>query len=471
VRITRRAVLLATAGLGGCSVLPRMPAAATRPPYIGNRDIMLTARPTKLALMPDKSPVEGWLYDDETFPVLRMKKGETLSVSLKNNLREHSSIHWHGVRGPNGMDGVPYLTQLPVQPGETFHYRFVPPDAGTFFFHPHCNTAEQMGRGLIGALIVEDERDRGFDDDQVLVLKDWRLDDAGKFLPFLTPSGASRSGSFGAWRTVNGQVAPRLTTRADANIRLRLINADPTRISQLGITGAEARIIAIDGNAVTPFALDGWRLGPGMRLDLDLRSKSADIQLLDYFAASPVLLATLSPQGSTARQSVALAPPQNASLDLNIAWRHTLQLTEAVDAQAAALPPPIILPDGRRVDVADSLCLSAGTFWTLDGKAWPDRDHKNLPPPLFSFSRGENVVLEFENTTSRAHPIHIHGHTMKVLSTSLLKRPLHRADTVLVLPNERVTIGFVADNPGNWMIHCHIIEHQETGMMGWFHVS
>jgi FtsP/CotA-like multicopper oxidase with cupredoxin domain len=90
---------------------------------------------------------------------------------------------------------------------------------------------------------------------------------------------------------------------------------------------------------------------------------------------------------------------------------------------------------------------------------------------LFSFSRGQNVILDLENTTSRAHPIHIHGHTMTVLAASLLQRPVHRADTVLVLPNERVTVGFVADNPGNWMIHCHVIEHQETGMMGWFRVS
>ena len=134
-------------------------------------------------------------------------------------------------------------------------------------------------------------------------------------------------------------------------------------------------------------------------------------------------------------------------------------------------PEPIVLPDGRRIEIADSLCLAAGVFWTLDGQSWPGRDHARLPPPLFSLPRGAKVVLEIENDTSRPHPIHIHGHTMTVLSANLLKRPVHRADTVLVLPNERVTVGFVASNPGNWMIHCHVIEHQETGMMGWFRVS
>ena len=98
-------------------------------------------------------------------------------------------------------------------------------------------------------------------------------------------------------------------------------------------------------------------------------------------------------------------------------------------------------------------------------------DHERLPPPLFSFSRGQKAVLEIANATSRAHPIHIHGHTMTLLSASLIARPVHRADTVMVWPNERVTVGFTAGNPGNWMIHCHVVEHQETGMMGWFRVS
>jgi FtsP/CotA-like multicopper oxidase with cupredoxin domain len=90
---------------------------------------------------------------------------------------------------------------------------------------------------------------------------------------------------------------------------------------------------------------------------------------------------------------------------------------------------------------------------------------------LMSFARGQAVGLELFNATSHAHPLHLHGHTMNILSTSLLRRPPHRADTVLVMPNERVRAAFVADQPGAWMIHCHIVEHQETGMMGWFRVS
>jgi FtsP/CotA-like multicopper oxidase with cupredoxin domain len=411
---------------------------------------------------------DAWLYDGSAFPLLRLKRGETLDVTLQNALAEHTSIHWHGVRGPNAMDGVPYLTQPPVRPGGTFRYRFTPPDAGTFFFHPHCNTAEQLGRGLLGALIVED--DALFDDDVTLILKDWRVGDDGAFLPFYTAAGASKAGTFGPLRTVNGVPSPTIGTRPSARVRLRLINADPSRIPEIGLDGAKADVIAIDGNPVAPFALETWRLGPGMRLDLAAETGMAPVRVLDYFAAEPVLLATLDPQGKGGEAKAAsLAVPRPS--DFAGARKLTLALGAGVEVNALPEAAAIVLPDGRSIDLADTLCLAQGTLWTLDGKSWPDRDHKHLPPSMYEFRRGERVVIEIENTTSRAHPIHIHGHTMTVLAANLLPRPVHRADTVLVLPNERVTVAFIADNPGNWMIHCHIIEHQESGMMGWFRVS
>jgi len=470
---TRREFLLsgaaACASLAGCAVFGNGSEARLPESKIGGKTITLTAQPREFPLT-QNARIRAWLYDERPFPVLRMTRGEVLDVTLKNALAEHTSIHWHGIRGPNAMDGVPYLTQLPVQPGQTFRYRLTPPDAGTYFFHPHCNTAVQMGRGLLGALIVEEEKPV-FDDDVVMILKDWRIGADGKFLAFLTADGASKAGSFGAIRTVNGTVQPRIGMRGSANVRLRLINADPTRIAQIGIGGADAKIVAIDGNAVTPFVLDTWRLGPGMRLDLVVHTaEETEIRLLDYFAASPVLLATLYSNGQKDHDAEA-ALLQLASPDFTDARRLGLELGAGVDANAIPSPQLILLPDGRTIDLADSLCLAQGTLWTLNGTSWPDRDHSKLPPPLFAFQRGERVVLEIANTTSRAHPIHIHGHTMTVLSASLLARPVHRADTVLVLPNERVAVGFVADNPGNWMIHCHVIEHQETGMMGWFRVS
>lgn len=443
---------------------------------LGGREVVLTARPHHVVLEPGGRATPAWLFDARPFPVLRIRRGETATVTLRNALTQHTSIHWHGVRVPNAMDGVPYLTQSPVQPGERFTYRFAPPDAGTYFFHPHCNTSEQLGRGLLGALIVEDEHRAPFDDDLVMILKDWNLGPDGSFTPFLTMAGASRAGTFGALRTVNGLPSPRLDVAAGADLRLRLINADCTRICAIGVEGAESAVVAIDGNPVAPFALDGWRLGPGMRVDLALRTPPTGVvRLVDDFAATPVVLAALAVRGAPLPrgdfQPPALAAPGIVAPDLANARTHRLELGAGV--VAANLPDlqPIVLPDGRRLDLADSLCLGSATLWTLDGQSWPERDHRRLPPPLFSFDRGQSVVLEIFNATSHAHPLHLHGHTLTILSASRLKRPVHRADTVLVMPNERVQAAFVADQPGNWMIHCHIVEHQETGMMGWFRVS
>jgi FtsP/CotA-like multicopper oxidase with cupredoxin domain len=481
--LTRRAVMAgasaaAAAAMFGCSrgansgadSLGRLP--ETR---IGGSPTTLSAAERGVRLGANSGPTPAWLYGDAPFPVYRMRLGESLDVNLANRLKEHTSIHWHGVRGPNAMDGVPYLTQLPVQPGESFTYRFTPPDAGSYFFHPHCDTAAQLGRGLAGVLIV-DEENTPFDDDIICVLKDWRVAKDGSFLPFVTTEGAGRGGTFGTMRTVNGLVAPTITVPAGANIRLRVINVDSTRVSDIGVQGAQGQLIAIDGNPLLPLALETWRLGPAMRMDIALRTPQAGgrIALTDYFAQDPVTLATLVSEGAPKRSGdfafTGLNMPKRAEPDLANAERHELKLSASAAATDYPVPASIQLADGRRIDLLDSLCSTAQTLWAIDGKTWPQTGHENLPPPLMSFTRGATVRIELTNTTPHVHPMHLHGHSFKVLSASRLKRPEHWADTVLVMPEERVEIAFVADNPGNWMIHCHIIEHQDTGMMGWFRV-
>jgi FtsP/CotA-like multicopper oxidase with cupredoxin domain len=133
---------------------------------------------------------------------------------------------------------------------------------------------------------------------------------------------------------------------------------------------------------------------------------------------------------------------------------------------------------GTRVAVADAsaggplgaLCTSTRTFWGINDRSWPERGHERLPPPLATLERGRSYLFRLSNRTQFSHPIHIHGHTFKVLRSTKQKRLVHYADTVLLLPDEEADVAFVADNPGDWMLHCHIIEHQETGMMGYLRV-
>ncbi len=483
--ISRRALLQSGAAFGAvsfarCESLSRTDRAQspTRLPEmrLGQNEFNLNASEHPLILPGQDMPVAAWTYGETPFPVFRARRGETVRARLVNGLREHTTIHWHGIRVPNAMDGVPYVTQSPVLPGEDFQYEFSLPDPGLFFFHPHCNTAEQFGRGLAGILIVDDETVGDFDDDILCALRDWRVDGEGGFLPFVTNEGAGRAGSFGDLRTTNLCVAPEIDVPAGADIRLRIVNLDPTRSGEIGLAGADAAVIAIDGNAVEPFPFSSWRLGPAMRLELCLRTPSDGgvFRLVDYFAAEPVLLAAFTARGTSRRkvafQPAALPVARFPEPEVANARLHELELSASAVATQYADLAPIVLPDGRTINLLDSLCTSTETLWAVDGRTWPEQGHENAPPPILRFAQGETAYIEFFNSSRFPHPMHLHGHTFKVLSANELIRPVHWADTVLVMPDERVRIAFVADNPGNWMLHCHIIEHQETGMMAWFEV-
>jgi FtsP/CotA-like multicopper oxidase with cupredoxin domain len=501
-KLTRRHLLGGIAAVSGLAVAawgsgvrrPRAdmgerpyPAAPQPPADANTLDVELVAKRRRAQILPPPAGLSDVAsYDDAPgLKVIRLQHGQWLRARLRNDLNEHTSVHWHGIRLPNSMDGVPYLTQAPVLPGESFTYLFQPPDTGTFFFHPHCNTVEQLGRGLAGILIIEGDETRKSDVDMVCAYRDWRLKPDGSFDAFMTDKGAATAGTFGKVATLNGVPLPyRAELPSNGDIRLRLLNIDVTRIMEIGVEGAEAWVIATDGNAIDPVKLDTWKLGPAMRLDLQLRAPARSggkVQVMNYFAAQPVLLAEFTAAGAPldrpAFVPAALRPARLAALDLDKAVQLPLRLSAASAgsssdaAKTSGGPADVKLANGEVLRLADSLCLTPNTFWALNGEAWPDRSHKTLPPPLFAMSKGQTYVIEVNNTTSRQHPIHLHGHTFKVLESSSQTILPHFADTVLVAPNERVKIAFVADNPGDWMIHCHIIEHQETGMMGYFRVA
>jgi FtsP/CotA-like multicopper oxidase with cupredoxin domain len=448
------------------TLLPSMSFAAVEP-----RVITAALKPQTLPTA--VGPSDLWLYND-TFPlILRTRRGEPFRAQFHNRLAEHSTIHWHGVRVPYGMDGVPYFTQNPVKPGERFDYAFTPPDPGTFFFHPHCNTAEALGRGLAGVLIVEDPRDQGlFDVEHVLVLKDWRVRHDGSFDPFVTDAGAGRAGSFGDLRTVNGLALPVLTVPPGARVRLRILNVDPTRIPMLTLRGAAgAQVIATDGNACEPFALNGWRLGPAQRADIGFVAPAkagTEIVLEDVFSTRPRPLARIVTAGEglrSTRASLRLPAAELPQPDLKSATRLDVQLL-------AGHADPAIEAWAKQTGMSvDDLCLTQKVFWSINRQSWPGSTHEKKAPPLFELKSGRSYVAELFNGTPHQHPMHLHGHTFRVLGSSERDLPAHWADTVLVRPKERVRIAFVAGEPGDWMFHCHIIEHQETGMMGYFRVA
>ena len=489
--ITRRKFVLGTAATGAVLCGARAPlwaparAETLAPPAVpqtGNSiaaDFDVAERQVALPCFGGKT-LPLWTFNDTVgndtpgFPTVRMKLGDRLDVRLKNSLTrpgEDLTIHWHGLRIANGQDGVAYMTQAPVPPGGQGSYSFVPPDTGTFFFHTHCNSVEHFGRGLIGVLIVEGDETQTADADIVLAMKDWRIGPDGAFLPFTTADGPAKSGTPGTVRSVNGAVKPVIKVAAGADIRLRLLNVDPTRIGDVGLDGAQAYIIAVDGNACVPIALESWRFGPAQRLDILMRSPAdgGTVKLLDYFAAEPIVLAEFVSQGAVKRNNVfnphALRASRAPAADLKVAQRLTFELGSTASGEAIGA-----LGAASGIEVG-SLCLSKRTFWAINKQSWASTDHSDAGPALAELKLGASYIFAFKNQSAHPHPIHIHGHTFEVLSSSSRKMPPHRADTVLVLPRETVEVAFVADNPGRWMLHCHILEHQETGMMGYIRVT
>ncbi|WP_374313118.1 multicopper oxidase family protein [Dongia sp.] len=467
------AAAFADAGKGAKQAYPQAPAmpADARPQHIS-----LTAKQylRQLAAAP-AAPTEILDYTDGP-TILRVKQGAWLEATLTNQLHEHTTIHWHGIRVPNAMDGVPYLTQPPVMPGESFAYRFQPPDTGTFFFHPHCNTVEQLGHGLAGILIVEGDETRPHDHDLVCAYRDWRIDGAGKYQPMMTDAGASKAGTFGDHRTINDQLQPVFKVPSGGDIRVRFLNLDMSRIVDLGVIGADAWVIATDGNGLPPQKLKSWRLGPAMRADLTLRMPDAAgtrIQLVNYYAPQPIVMAELEAEGAPlAKPAFVPAPLKRGVIpEPRLEGAETFQLRLSASSTPAELPPDLVMPDGSVLRYADALCLTPKTFWALNGQPWPSQSHEVLPPPLVTFQQGKTYIIEIINQTPHIHPVHLHGHTFKVLSSNKGDVVPHFADTTLVAPKERVKIALVADSPGDWMIHCHIIEHQETGMMGIYRVA
>jgi FtsP/CotA-like multicopper oxidase with cupredoxin domain len=256
---------------------------------------------------------------------------------------------------------------------------------------------------------------------------------------------------------------------AGADVRLRVLNVDNTRIVELGVLGAPAAVIAIDGNPLPPFALRSWRLGPAMRADLLVRTPAdgEELRLVDWFAPEPVTLARLHATGP-ARRSGSLAPlalPAGHIPEADLETAERLAFTFATGTEPPDLPL-LTLPDGTTLDPADALCLADRTFWAINGRSWPTDAAGALPPPLATLGLGRSYLLTLSNTSRQSHPIHLHGHTFKVLGSNRRDLPVHHADTVILGPRERIDIALLADNPGDWMLHCHIIEHQDTGMMG-----
>lgn len=389
---------------------------------------------------------EVWAYNEQIpGPTFRIKLGETIRINFTNKLPQPTTIHWHGIRVPNAMDGVPGITQQPIASGDSYIYQFTPKDAGTFWFHPHVNSAEQIERGLHGVLVVEEADEPAYSQDLVLVVDDWLLEKDAQIDPrFVTQHDLAHDGRWGNFATVNGRFQPSFPIKAGERIRIRMINVANGRVFAPLLPDLSPLVIAVDGMLTgEPFPLKHFNLAPGNRIDLDLvipkNAVGRRYVIVNTFSRKITPLAVLEVAQESPVDTPLFSPPRAEHFP---DWQEALTAPVLHEFQL----------DAQRGG-------PYGIAWTIDDEIWPAVTAQTL-------HFGKFARLRFNNHSSRLHPMHLHGQFFKVIARDGIEiNENFWRDTVLIGPKESVDIALVPLDKGLWATHCHILEHAEAGMM------
>jgi len=426
----------------------------------------ITAAPVSVNI--DGRDVSTWAFGDRPGAGgIRAQVGDLIEATFVNDLTSGNTLHWHGIALRNDMDGVHDLTQMMVEPAGTFTYRFTVPDAGTFWFHPHMGL--ELDRGLYAPLIVLDPNDPvAFDVDATLMLDDW-LDGYGRtqqdVLAELQSSGG-HSGHMGGTggmgdmgsmmggltgdvtyplHVINGR-APSEREIIDAlpgqRVRIRLINAGSDTPYRVAVGGHRLTVTHADGFPVQPVEVDSVVLGMGERYDVIVTVGSGSFPIV------AVPEGKQDPAGEAIlRTSKATSAPKVGSRPSELSGRE-LVYGDLVATDAVRLP-------SKNPDRSTRISLTAdggGYTHGINGRSFPDS------API-TVTEGQRLRLSISNDTMMFHPVHLHGHTFQMVGNGSARK-----DTVNVLPMSTAEIDIAADNPGQWMLHCHNTYHLETGM-------
>lgn len=420
-------------------------------------------------------------------PQIRVKLGDEVEITLKNELDEPTTIHWHGLPVPNNMDGIPGVTMNAVQPGKSFTYKFKATVPGTYWYHSHQEGVVQVDKGLYGSFIVEDPKEKKADRDYTIVLDEWmedgEMDHSSVNMSTMDMGSMDHSnmgsmnhskmnmGSTGTGRmmsdaemmpmmytifTANGKsgssIEP-LTVKEGETVRIRLINAGFLS-HPLYLQGHEFKIISSDGQPINnPPLVSGQLLNiaPGERYDIEFVADNPGVWLLGEQSKNPgasTLTIPIVYEGAKGNYT-----PDNEQ-------RPVINMTQYGEAAKAQFS----LND--KFDLEYTMDLNTATadghfIYTINGKTFPDTD------PI-KVKEGDLIKVKLiNNSPEDLHPMHLHGHFFQVLSKNgqpISGSPLIK-DTLNILPGEEYEIAFKADNTGNWLFHCHDLGHASSGMV------
>ncbi len=395
-------------------------------------------------------------------PILRGKQGQEFVAHFINELDYELALHWHGVRGPATM------MNFKVEPGKanTFECRFTPPDAGTFWLGPIADVSRQREMGLYAMLVVEEREPPPGLVEVPLILDDWKLDDEGKIDDdFDDLEEAIAQGRLGNWFTVNGGYRPRIEIPRANIARLRMLNTANVRTIGVQFKGADPWIAAIDGQPVKPRKVGAGALllAPGQRADLLIADSEDEVTLaLDLFEdVVEIAYLVRTGEGTANLPADFMLPLNPLPIDIDLKAARSLPLIIEGGAKGGLKSA---IYQGEKLDIR--ALLEKKMAWAINGTAGIAAE------PWQIFKIGEVVVLDVDNRTAFAQPLHIHGHVWRAIDRSgkpLADEPWR--DTAVVAPRARVKLGLRFDNPGDWALHSTIAERIDTGMITTFRVS
>lgn len=406
---------------------------------------------------------EMWAFNGTVpGPEVRVTQGDRLRVTLVNHLPVATSIHWHGISLPNAEDGVTGVTQDAVPPGSSYNYEFVVKDAGSYLYHSHQDSFHQVLQGLFGALVVEPQTGVGADRDYAVVIHEAasggnNLRDTLGELIVGAPGNQVPA--------INGTTGNlRLEAKPGERVRLRLIGVvqsdmkvssipDMMQASpqELVLLGTDFQVAATDGydlDGPQAIRLQRLRVGIGQRYDLSfIMPASGAVRLVDTNGTETITIGDGPlPQIPNLRQ---------------------LPLFDFANYGSPASDP--ITASGR-FDVTYPVVLG-NHFGFREGRFELVHTINGQDAPMgaqYVVRQGQVVRLHIDNTTDEFHTMHLHGHHFAVLAhngQALRGSPVH-LDSLLVDPHDDWDVAFVADNPGLWMFHCHVLVHADFGMSG-----
>jgi FtsP/CotA-like multicopper oxidase with cupredoxin domain len=417
-------------------------------------EINLTAKVASVEVAPGKK-VNAWTYNGGLpGPLIRARVGDRLIVHFRNELPEPTTVHWHGVRVPIEMDGVPEISQPNVETGGSFTYDFVLRDAALYWYHPHVMSAAQVGFGLYGALLVEDPADGvGVADQLTIVLSDIGFDRRGALESAESGGPAGMVfGREGAYVLVNGKVMPKLRARAGAPQRWRIVNTAKSRFFFIEMEGQPFLKIGSDGGLQERAeTLDPILVTPGERVDVLVTPTGAP-------NSSLVVRAMLynrgygSVQYRTIEELFTIEFSGDAPLPKQMLPKVTRQLAAPPAVNATPINLVLTLPpqdgEGR-----SEFQINGVPYW----RAKPYRA-----------KLGETQLWTIKNDSEWDHPMHLHGYFfMPVDEKGQPLRPMQWKDTINI--PMKTTARFLVtfdERPGQWMFHCHILDHADGGLMG-----